>query len=79
MWNAPVNASRTSKSLYEISTDYYQFRRGREIRGYDSLLALEEIGAHLEFMEETLGIVQASSPDAFRDDSDEIVRYQKAV
>ena len=61
------------KSLYEISTDYYQFRRGREIRGYDSLLALEEIGAHLEFMEETLGIVQASSPDAFRDDSDEIV------
>jgi len=65
------------KSLHQISTDYYRYRRGRELQGYDSLLALEEIGAHLEFMTETLGIAEVVNASAMAADSDEVMLYQR--
>ena len=67
------------KSLYQVSDDYYRFRRGRELRGYDNLLAQEEIGAHLEFMVESLGIVKVTNPSALEKNSEEVVLYQTAV
>ncbi|MBI3992751.1 MAG: MBL fold metallo-hydrolase [Candidatus Lambdaproteobacteria bacterium] len=67
------------KTLYEVSNDYYEYRRGREIRGYDSLLALEEIGAHLEYMIETLGIVRVDNHAAAARDGAEVVRYVAAL
>ena len=65
------------KSLYEITTDYYQYRRGRELTGYERLLALEEIGAHVEYMIETLEIVRPINGAALNGDSEEIVLYEK--
>lgn len=67
------------KPLYQISNDYYRYRRGRELHGYDNLLALEEIGAHLEFMIETLKIVKVTNPSAVGKNSEEVVLFQKAI
>ena len=67
------------KPLYQISNDYYRYRRGRELHGYDNLLALEEIGAHLEFMIETLKIVKIINPSALRQDSEEVALFQKTI
>ncbi|MBF0277796.1 MAG: MBL fold metallo-hydrolase [SAR324 cluster bacterium] len=67
------------KSLYQVSDDYYRFRRGRELRGYDNLLAQEEIGAHLEFMIESMGIVKVTNPEALGKNSEEVVFYQKSI
>jgi glyoxylase-like metal-dependent hydrolase (beta-lactamase superfamily II) len=46
------------RSLHQITHDYFRFRRGRDLSGYERMLALEEIAAHLEYMQETLGIVR---------------------
>jgi glyoxylase-like metal-dependent hydrolase (beta-lactamase superfamily II) len=52
------------KTLFQITNDYYRYRRGREITGYEQLLALEEIGAHLEYMLETLSILNVRPQDS---------------
>ena len=69
------------KSLHQITNDYYRYRQGREITGYEQLLALEEIGAHIEYMQETLGIVRQvpahGGGDALR--GEPILQYQRAL
>ncbi len=67
------------KSLHQITNDYYRFRRGREITGYEQLLALEEIGAHIEYMQETLGIVKQAPGDAPAPAPDSVLRYQRTI
>ena len=64
------------KSLYRITEDYYRFRRGREITGYERLMALEEIGAHMEYMNETLGIVRFADGISPESDPEALVRYE---
>jgi glyoxylase-like metal-dependent hydrolase (beta-lactamase superfamily II) len=65
------------KSLYQITNDYYRYRRGREITGYEQLLALEEIGAHMEYMEETLRIVEKSPSRAPGEGSEPVLLYER--
>lgn len=69
------------KSLHQITNDYYRYRRGREITGYEQLLALEEIGAHIEYMQETLGIVRPvpanGGGDALR--GEPVLQYQRTL
>jgi glyoxylase-like metal-dependent hydrolase (beta-lactamase superfamily II) len=65
------------RSLAQITSDYYRFRRGRELAGYERLLALEEIGAHVEYMIETLGLLRVANPDEAAHDG--IVRYERAA
>ncbi len=67
------------RSLYQITNDYYRYRRGREITGYEQLLALEEIGAHIEYMEETLGIVKNDPSRAPGDGSEPVLLYVRAA
>ena len=64
------------KTLYRITEDYYRFRRGREITGYERLLALEEIGAHMEYMNETLGIVRFADGISPESDPEALVSYE---
>lgn len=64
------------KTLYQITEDYFRFRRGREITGYERLLALEEIGAHMEYMNETLGIVRFADGKSPESDPEALVRYE---
>jgi len=64
------------KTLYQITEDYYRYRRGREITGYERLLALEEIGAHMEYMNETLGIVRFADGKSPESDPEGLVRYE---
>ena len=65
------------KPLYQITNDYYRFRRGREITGYEQLLALEEIGAHLEYMQETLGIVSVTPSIAAHGGNSPVLLYER--
>lgn len=65
------------KSLAEVTEDYYRFRKGRELAGYERLLALEEIGAHVEYMIETLGILRVSESSPGRGDTNEVIFYEK--
>jgi glyoxylase-like metal-dependent hydrolase (beta-lactamase superfamily II) len=69
------------KSLHQITNDYYRYRRGREITGYEQLLALEEIGAHIEYMEETLGIVREIPSNGGGDATagELVLLYQRAI
>ena len=69
------------KSLYQITNDYYRYRRGREIGGYEQLLALEEIGAHIEHMQETLGIVHQVPANGGGDASsrEPVLLYQRSI
>ncbi len=69
------------ESLYQITNDYYRYRQGREITGYEQLLALEEIGAHIEYMQETLGNVREVPTNGGGDATrEEPVRlYQRAL
>lgn len=65
------------KSLYQITNDYYRYRRGRDITGYEQLLALEEIGAHIEYMEETLRMVKNGTSRAPGDGDYPVLLYQR--
>jgi glyoxylase-like metal-dependent hydrolase (beta-lactamase superfamily II) len=65
------------KSLQEITSDYYRFRRGRDLAGYEQLLALEEIGAHVEYMIENLGLVRVANPGEAAGNG--IVRYERVA
>jgi len=69
------------KSLHQIANDYYRYRRGREITGYEQLLALEEIGAHLEYMQEDLGIVRQVPSHGGGDATagEPVLMYQRAL
>ena len=69
------------KSLLQITNDYYRYRRGRDITGYEQLLALEEIGAHLEYMQETLGIVRQVPSNGGADAAagDAVALYRRAL
>jgi hypothetical protein len=69
------------KSLHQITNDYYRYRRGREITGYEQLLALEEIGAHLEYMQEDLGIVRQVPSHGGGDATagEPVLMYQRAL
>jgi glyoxylase-like metal-dependent hydrolase (beta-lactamase superfamily II) len=71
----------TPKSLHQITNDYYRYRRGRDISGYEQLLALEEIGAHLEYMQETLGIVRQvpSNGGADATAGEPVLMYQRTL
>jgi glyoxylase-like metal-dependent hydrolase (beta-lactamase superfamily II) len=64
-----------AKSLAQITEDYYRYRRGKELAGYEQLLALEEIGAHLEYMIETLGVVRVVDDGA--DGHEGVLRYAR--
>jgi glyoxylase-like metal-dependent hydrolase (beta-lactamase superfamily II) len=65
------------KSLYQLTADYFQYQRGRELTGYEQLLALEEIGAHVEYMEETLGVVAADSTHAIAPNGEHVLFYRR--
>jgi glyoxylase-like metal-dependent hydrolase (beta-lactamase superfamily II) len=65
------------RSLAQITSDYYRFRRGRELAGYEQLLALEEIGAHVEYMIETLGLLRVANPGEAAEDG--VVRYERVA
>jgi len=65
------------KSLAQITSDYFRFRRGRELAGYEQLLALEEIGAHVEYMIETLGMLRVVNPGEAGGNG--VVRYARAT
>jgi glyoxylase-like metal-dependent hydrolase (beta-lactamase superfamily II) len=64
------------KSLQQITSDYFRYRRGRELAGYEQLLALEEIGAHVEYMIETLGMLRVANPAEA--DGGGVARYERA-
>jgi len=65
------------KSLAQITSDYYRFRRGRDLAGYEQLLALEEIGAHVEYLIETLGLVRVANPAEA--DGGGVARYERTA
>ncbi len=65
------------KSLAQITSDYFRYRRGRELAGYEQLLALEEIGAHVEYMIETLGVLRVAK--AAGSAGNGVVLYERAA
>jgi len=65
------------KTLADVTEDYYRFRKGRELEGYERLLALEEIGAHVEYMIENLGILRVAAGSPGQGDDDQVVLYEK--
>lgn len=72
-----IKDSDKPKNLYQITEDYYHFRRGRELAGYEKLMALEEIGAHVEYMQETLGMMRLVNPSAL-EDPHEALLYERS-
>ncbi len=64
------------KTLSQITEDYYRFRKGRVLSGYERLLALEEIGAHVEYMIETLGILRIAGGGDPAPESGEVLLYE---
>ncbi len=67
------------KTLCQITEDYFRYRRGRELAGYERLLALEEIGAHMEYMIETLGIVRLENGGHPADDDEALALYRRTA
>ncbi|MBW2367527.1 MAG: MBL fold metallo-hydrolase [Deltaproteobacteria bacterium] len=49
------------KNIYDLTNQYFSEIEGRELKGYDYMLAVEEIGAHLEYLVETLKCVEVTT------------------
>jgi glyoxylase-like metal-dependent hydrolase (beta-lactamase superfamily II) len=67
------------RTLMEITDDYFRYRRGRELAGYEQLLALEEIGAHMEYLMETLGIVRIAGENGGAGAEEGVLYYEKVA
>jgi len=52
------------KNLYDISSQYFSEIEGKDLEGYDKMLAIEEIAAHLEYLVETLNCVRIINPES---------------
>ncbi|MCG8381950.1 MAG: MBL fold metallo-hydrolase [Gammaproteobacteria bacterium] len=63
------------KTLNQITTEYFQQIEGKIVSGYDSILALEEILAHLEYLEKAMNCV---TPIASNDPDDPVLHYQRS-
>ena len=52
---SPVN-------LYDLSDRYFSEVEGKELKGYDRVLAIEEISAHVEYLIENLNCAEIVNP-----------------
>lgn len=62
------------KTLYELTTQYYTEVEGKPLSGYDRILALEEIQAHMEYLDGAMNYVEVVPETG---DERAVLRYRR--
>lgn len=64
----------TPKTLNELTTEYFSRSEGKDLEGYESILALEEVQAHLEYLDKAMSCINITRSTK---DGAEILKYQR--
>ncbi len=64
----------TPKTLNELTIEYFSRLEGKDLAGYESILALEEVQAHIEYLDKAMSCI--SITNGTEGDS-EILKYQR--
>jgi glyoxylase-like metal-dependent hydrolase (beta-lactamase superfamily II) len=62
------------KTLYELTTQYFTEIEGKPLAGYDRILALEEIQAHMEYLDGAMNYIEVVREKA---GGGEVLRYRR--
>ena len=63
-------------SLYDVTHRYFSEIEGKELTGYDNVLAIEEIAAHLEYLIENLNCAKITNESEVKDNG--IRQFQRS-
>jgi hypothetical protein len=62
------------KTLHELTTQYFTEIQGKPLSGYDRILALEEIQAHMEYLADAMNYVEVTHLEG---DEPDVLRYRR--
>jgi hypothetical protein len=62
------------RTLHELTTQYFTEIQGKPLTGYDRILALEEIQAHMEYLTDAMDYVEVTHEQG---DDQTVYRYRR--